>query len=97
MTALTLSDNKLSGEIPADILSRLPDDISRLSLGNNALTGCVPAVLARACEENELECRSSNYTALELIDGTSAADQECGTLPECGGGGGSSVKCDPSP
>ena len=81
LTALGLSTNQLTGEIPADVLTRFPG-IIELRLGDNDLRGCVPENLHLACKEAALECRS--YNATGFIEGTSAADQACGPLPVCG-------------
>ena len=83
LTLLGLSTNQLTGEIPADVLTRFPG-IIELRLGDNDLRGCVPENLHLACKEAVLACRSQNDTIGAPIEGTSAADQACGPLPVCG-------------
>ena len=83
LISLRLSTNQLTGEIPADVLTRFPG-IRILRLGDNDLRGCVPENLHLACKEAALDCRSFNATTYTNIEGTSAADQACGPLPVCG-------------
>ena len=82
MPCRVLSSNLLTGEIPVDVLSRHPV-LAHLGLGDNDLRGCVPEQLYQSCEDAALECRTRNSTDKALIEGTSAADQACGTLPIC--------------
>ena len=83
LTYLGLSTNQLTGEIPADVLTRFPG-LTTLRLGDNDLRGCVPENLHLACKEAALDCRSGNATTYLPTEGSSAADQACGPLPVCG-------------
>ena len=51
--------------------------LSGFGVGNNSLIGCIPAYV---CES--MECRT--WWEGDWLNGTSSADQECGTLPACG-------------
>ena len=82
MPCRSLSSNFFSGEIPTNVLSRNPG-LATLSLGNNVFRGCVPEQLYQSCGEDALECRTWNATDRTYTEGTSAADQACGTLPVC--------------
>ena len=65
-----------------DVLTRNPG-LATLSLGDNDFRGCVPEQLHQSCGEDTLECRTRNATNNARVEGSSAADQACGTLPVC--------------
>jgi Leucine-rich repeat (LRR) protein len=59
---LSLEGNRLSGAIPADIGTLLPDYIQSIALGNNRFSGGIPASIANltslrflGLEKNKLE------------------------------------------
>lgn len=64
-----------TGTIPTQL--SLLTDLIAFSVGNNSMVGCIPSYV---CENKE--CRT--WRAGKYLDGTSSADQECGTLPACG-------------